>query len=170
MSSLGELFDTYNKILEQVVENEGELTPEIEKELQTTEQNLSKKVDNYVEFLNRTHSEIEYWKNKKQEMDEIKKALEALKKRLENNAFYYIKKNGVNDLIGNMYKFKLQKSTPRLIIDDVNKLPWNYKSEIVDIEIDKDKLKRDLQNGYEIEGAHLEGGLYLKKSYNKGTK
>jgi DNA repair ATPase RecN len=56
---------------------------------------------------------------------------------------------------------KIQKNPPKLIIDDPNKVPADYKTVEMVTNIDKVALKRDLKQRH-IDGVHIEQGTSLR--------
>lgn len=57
----------------------------------------------------------------------------------------------------------IQKSIPRLVVDNPDTLPEGYKILVpATFNIDSDSLKNDLKRGIEVDGAHLEQGSHLR--------
>lgn len=61
-----------------------------------------------------------------------------------------------------LWTFSLQKNPPSVIIDDMGALPRRYIIETISQAPDKALLKKEIKEGQEIPGAHLEQGVSLR--------
>lgn len=52
--------------------------------------------------------------------------------------------------------FTIRNNTPSLIIEDENLIPQKFITHISSIKIEKKEIKKEIKNGVEIPGAHLE--------------
>lgn len=86
MPNIFELGTALQKVFEEIEENGGELTPELEAELDITSQNFKDKVEAYCQVLTMYNSDIECCKNEKDRINSIQKvkknAVERIKQRL----------------------------------------------------------------------------------------
>lgn len=86
MPNIFELGTALQKVFEEIEENGGELTPELETELDITSQNFKDKVEAYCQVLTMYNSDIECCKNEKDRINSIQKvkknAVERIKQRL----------------------------------------------------------------------------------------
>lgn len=86
MPNIFELGTKLQKIFEAVEENDGELTPELEEELNITSENFKDKIEAYCQVLTIYKSDIECCKNEKDRVNSIqnvkKNTIERIKQRL----------------------------------------------------------------------------------------
>ena len=94
--------------------------------------------------------------------DEIKR-LQAMVRTAENRKDWlkdYLRENmaamGISKIDRDMVKISLRKAKDKLIVDDEDSLPDDYITIVTATKVIDAKLKEDLDNGVEIEGARLE--------------
>ena len=157
--SLYKIETEYLNILTKVDELGGELTPELEEQLNINESQLKGKSIAYLEFI-RTKEALNT------RIDEEIKRLNALKKtnnnlitRLKNGLYNAVKLYG--DFESGLTKFGTRK-TSSVSVADVNSLPKEYKKVKVTEQADKAAIKKALQNGEVIEGCEIIEGSNLK--------
>ncbi len=115
---------------------------------------------------------ILYIKKQEKQIEEIAdniKRLQALKKSREARLDRV--KKGYIEFIGAVGKKKIEttkgdmsvaRTAGKVIVVDINRIPPQYTRSTVQIDVMKDDLKKALQAGAEIDGAHLEGGVSLR--------
>ena len=118
-----ELFDIFN----QIEENEGELTPELEESLKITQDEFKDKIQAYTAVVKQLEVDLAAIKDEKARLDSLKKSKEKTIERL---------KNVMRDAI--MYFGETSKSGVKFIDYGTGKVSLR-KSE--SIELDDDKLK-----------------------------
>ena len=158
------LFDITNEALviyENLEENGGELTPEIEQALVINEKELQSKGIAYVELIGFTESYVS-------RVDEEIKRLQAIKKR--NTLLVDNLKNRLLDAQQTYGDFTLgfttitTRKSESIEVEDVNSLPKEFKVIKVTESADKMALKKAIQDGQEIEGVCIVEHLNLKIS------
>ena len=86
MPNIFELGTQLQKIFEVIEENDGELTPELEEELDITSQNFKDKIEAYCQVLTIYKSDVDCCKNEKDRINSIqnvkKNTIERIKQRL----------------------------------------------------------------------------------------
>lgn len=86
MANIFELGTNLQKIFEAIEENDGELTSELEEELDITSQNFKDKIEAYCQVLTIYNSDVECCKNEKDRVNSIQKTkkntIERIKQRL----------------------------------------------------------------------------------------
>ena len=92
--------------------------------------------------------------------------IELLKERIK----FAMKELGAKEVAGNLYKFQLRNSTARMVIDDEDQIPANFKMVVQTTAIDREKLKMVLTEGFEVQGAHLEESQALYVLDNPGKE
>lgn len=171
MATLSELLERQNEIEMALIDNGGELTPEIEEALGLTEENLKDKIDGYHSLMGK----LEYGNN---EIDAEIKRLQALKKtkenavkRLKGHLYDRMVEYGIDRIEGKLCKVFRKGTAPAVKIEDEVSLLAPYTFDItavkvdnawpdwvkVSVEVDKTKLKEVLK-GEEVAGCSLEAG------------
>jgi hypothetical protein len=145
-----------NQLTQMLIECGGELTPELEARLDVNRELLFKKVDSYNFIMEQFEAQALLWKKRKDAMNAIQKRFESQVERLNDRIKLAMKEMGKDEIKGNLYRFKLVKSQPKLIIDDEATLPGQFKMIVQVTTTDKEKLKSALKDGFEIPGARLE--------------
>lgn len=86
MPNIFELGTQLQKIFEVIEENDGELTPELEEELDITEENFKDKIEAYCQALTIYKSDVDCCKNEKDRINSVqnikKNTIERIKQRL----------------------------------------------------------------------------------------
>lgn len=143
-----EALQLYNEL----EENGGELTPEIEAQLTINKNELVSKSIAYLEvieerksFINRVDDEIKRLQN-------MKKANTNLVDRLENSLLMAQQTYG--DYEVGFKKITTRKSESIEVLD-VNSLPKEYKVIKITEQADKKKLKEAIKNGVKIDGVEV---------------
>lgn len=125
------------------------------------------KVDHVAILINMISSEAKKLKSEELQIASKRKQLELLIEAAESELKLEMSDEGICELQGEMIKYSLSNSPPKLIISDTTLIPKEYLRETVTIEIRKDAIKDQLKLGDIIPGAHLETGLTLKLIANK---
>ena len=167
MATLNELITNSSNTINKIIENGGELTPELSAEMETLETALETKVDNYALFMDRLKNEITYFKSKSKEFTTVEKTLKNLDANLKDRIKYAMGEMKKTELRGDNYRFKLSDTAGKLVISDEKLIPDKYKTETVIVEIDNETMKNDLRNGIDIAGAYLEKTKSLRKYISK---
>jgi hypothetical protein len=158
-TTLYNIENDYLKLISQIEEAEGELTPELEEALEINEKQLQGKSTAYLQVITTKegiNSAIDI---------EIKR-LQALKKRnsnlvlnLKNRLLEAVKLFGEFEVGFN--KFGTRKSSS-VQVDDINSLPAEFKTVKVTEAADKKAIKDAIKSGKEITGCLIVENLNLK--------
>lgn len=167
--SLITLVSESNDLERMLIESGGELTPEIEAMLQVKGAQLPDKVDAYHFTKDRFATLETYYKERANFYYNIAKQCGAVQDRLVENLKYAMNELHTDELVGHDVKFKLSKSKAKLVIDDPEMVPVAYKTEVITTQIEKEKLRADLEIG-EVAGAHLEPSFSLRTYANTPNK
>lgn len=149
----------YIELIKQVEEMDGEITEEINEQLEINESQLQNKSIAYLSVIKEKESFTML-------IDEEIKRLQALKKKNDN-----LIKNLKNKLLNavNLFgtfeigftKFGTRKSES-VIIEDVNELPNEFKVKKLSIQADKMAIKKALKNGQKVKGCSIQVNNNLK--------
>ena len=159
--TLYELSESYLEILQMCDEDNAEIADA----LNSVESDIEDKVKNGIAVIQELQHRVENCDAEIKRFAKLKKATENNLERIKN---YYldnlrcIGKLKVATPIGVMTVAK-SGGKRKMVIDDADLIPADFKSTRYEEVIDKDALRDAMENGVVIEGAHLEErGYYLK--------
>jgi hypothetical protein len=139
-------------IVAAIVENNGEITPEIEVALMVIEERTPAKIDAYAVVMERMEMESKYWAEKAEYYKRVSNSCKNVREKLRENIKYAMEQLGTKELMGRDVRFRLSSSTPKLVINE-DILDREYlKTEYV-TSPDKDRIKEALKAGTDVEGA-----------------
>lgn len=165
--NLVEIVNQAARIEEMLIENGGELTPEIQELLSINEVLLPEKVDKYNAIIERMDNLGDYYEKKVLFYERIYKSAINLKNSLKDNMKSAMLSLGVEEMKGEDVKFKLSKTNPRLIITDEKKIADEFLTMETKPVVNKDALKDHLKQYGDSAGAHLEDSYSLRVYPNK---
>lgn len=157
--TLYKIEENYIELIKQVEDADGEITDEINEQLEINETQLQSKSIAYLSVI----------KNKEaftMLIDEEIKRLQTLK-RQNNNVVSYLKNGLLNavNLFGafevGFTKFSTRKSES-VIVDDVNGLPKEFKVIKITEQADKKAIKDAIKKGQKIKGCSIQENKNLK--------
>lgn len=131
-------------------------------ELIVHEDGSLRSVDDAYISIRHVENAIESLKKEEEERRSRRKALEARVEEAKAFIKKYMLQEGLAELEGNVVKYSLAKSQPKLIIEDEKVIPEDYKQQTVITEIRKDAIKDQLKMGDQIPGCRLEDSFSLK--------
>ena len=124
--SLNDILEDYQKIENELIESDGEISELLEKKLNLHEKELGDKLDGYEHFVRYLKSKIEYLKNMENHFSNRRKVLENSIKRCKNSMTNSLVITGKNKVKTNDFNFSLGKSQKWFIdmdlLDDVQKV------------------------------------------------
>jgi hypothetical protein len=165
--TLQEIVGDELSFIAKLIENNGEISEEMEASMALGEENLPQKIDDYAYRIDRLALEVSHLDKRKKEIDNIMKNLKTSQEWLRNNmkiSMIALKKDRAE---GNNFYFKLSSSKPKVSIDNDAKIPAIYMKEKVESVIDVDLLKEDLTKGTVIPGAKLVDVFSIRKYVQK---
>lgn len=165
--TLLELVTAGQNMTRSIIENGGELTPDLEKALSMVEIEVPAKIDQYVEVLDRLDMEEVYWKSKAKERTAIAKGCANASKRLRDTLRSTMKVFDFKEIFGNDYRFLLTTSAAKLVVENESLIPQEFKMQVTEWVLDKEKIKSALKDKIEIPGVSLEQKGTLRKYVNK---
>ncbi len=129
---------------------------------------LPKKIDHVANVIHALQVEAKKLKSQEMELSHQRKALEFVVEQAESSIKEELRNEDRVEMTGELIKFTIHDSPPKLIIEDESLIPEVYKTEVIKKELRKDAIKDELRMGNEIPGAKLETGITLKTLVNKG--
>lgn len=159
-------------LIAKIAENGGEITPDIEMQLQEIDTKTPATIDAFSTMMERLEIEGAYWKKKAEEYSIVAKGLEKAQVRMKEFMKYAIEQLNTDELNGLEVRYKLSRSKPKLVInesylDD----SWKKTETTIAISADKAKIESALKEGQQIDGAMLVETKSLRKYINtRGEK
>lgn len=150
-----------------ILENQGEMSPELEKRLEFNTTALMSKVDNYVFIEDHLEMNANYWKDKAEACKAVAARYEHAQEKLRNRIKLVMTEMGRKELLGEHYRYYLAQYKPKVVISQPEKIPSECKMVIQELVPDKDKIKSLLEEGFEVPGASLEPVFALRLAENK---
>lgn len=160
-----------------IIENNGEIPPELDEALTNVQIDLADKLDGYGFVMERFEKALKpYWKDQLEFHQKVLKAIDAIPKKLKERLKFACAdelKEGEKKIVkeGNKFKFTISKLAPTVHVIDDELLPEKYlKTETVEVTnttVDEDLLRKDLEDGVEVEGAWLEPSYRITKTKKK---
>lgn len=140
----------------------GDLTDEqFRDSLMELEETKIEKCSNAIRYLNMMKHNIEDMKAEEKRIATMRKTLESRIKIIENVFTYALSEMGDKEVITRYGIMKIRKNPPSVVIDDETKIPAKYTTQKIIITPDKTKIKKAIQNGEKVTGAHIEHGKGL---------
>lgn len=160
--TLSELVKISHQIQEMLVENDGEITPAIEKSMTELHNKLPEKCDSYKFFIDDLKSQSEVMNERAAVFIKISKSMLNYIDSLK----YYLKMNIINlgeeELVGTHWKWKLVNNAASLIVDDEKLVPAKFKEIVQVTKIRSDLIKEALKAGEIVPGTRLESGSHVR--------
>lgn len=132
MASIFDINEEYLKIIQELEESGGEITPELEERLNITRDQLESKLKAYYAIIKQNEALIDLSKDEKNRLNDRQKAKENLIDRLKKIVAYTVEQFGEvkpkaknKSLSFDTLSVSL-KETDALEIEDVNKIPTMY--------------------------------------------
>jgi Gp157 protein len=168
-TTLLSLMNQAMSLAQQIVEARGELTPELEKELEVSDQSLALKADAYVLVDERLEAEAAYFERKSKEFNKISKAFSKAQDKLRDRVLFVLSQSDKIEVFGTEYHWKKIKCAKRMCVDE-SQLPKEFLMVVSQTVPDREKIKMALGEGFEISGVTEEGGFYVRPFENSSKE
>ena len=144
----------YQQIVNELIENGAELTPELELALQITKDNFHSKSESYAFITRQFDAELDIIDNEIKRLQQAKKTREKAIERLKANIELAMNTFEVDKIETPLIKISFRKSES-VEVEDVNQLPNEFKVIKLTETADKFKIKDAIKAGVEIIGCYL---------------
>jgi hypothetical protein len=145
---------SYNQLAEELIDNGGELTPELSEALAITEEQLQNKSVAYSFVIKQIDSEVDIIDVEIKRLQAMKKTRENASERLKANIKHAMELFNIDEIKTPLVKINFRKSEA-VEVDDVNSLPYAYKTVKVVETADKVAIKEAINNGADIIGCRI---------------
>jgi hypothetical protein len=142
-------------LLEAIAEQEGEITPEQDEQLAINRYELETKAVDYSMAILQLNAWVDMADKEAKRVTAIKNAYKKTSETLKQRITDAMERYDIKEVKDATIKVSLRKSV-QTIIDDLDQVPKQYKTVKVETTPDKTAIKKAIQEGEIIEGAHLE--------------
>jgi len=146
MANIYQISQDLLTIFQELEENGGELTPELEQELNITQESLYDKIKSYVSVIHHYEDDLDSIKRETTRLSNLKKSKEKIVERLKSVVLKAVEdfgdenKNGVKSIDFGTGKVSTRKSEAVYLYDDNIEHIVNCLNDILDIETDNNQL------------------------------
>lgn len=152
--TLFDLGQNYLDVLGKIEEAQGELTPELEAELDLAISEIITKTDGYIKVASEFDIAIQQAKEWEQKFQAKRKSLENQLDRLKQRLIQHMKATNMPEIIGELGKVKLMHSKAVTILNE-KELPANFIETVTTTKILKSEISAALKTGQTVPGAEL---------------
>jgi hypothetical protein len=138
------------RLHQQIEENGGDLTPELEEQLTITEHDRESKCEGYVSVIRQLKSKSELLKSEAKRLLDAARTYDKSVERLEDNLLSSIVQLG--NIKTNFVSISTRRNKSVEIADDVE-IPLQYQR--VKIEANKTAIKEAIESGIDVPGATI---------------
>ena len=150
-----------NDILTQLEELGGEITPELEQALAINEEQFVAKAEDYGHAILNLKGMAGAAKAEKERLASLQKFYENAQKRLTDALSNAMQVFG-HDKVENATMRLSLRHTTATEVDDLDQLPAEFKTTKVEVVADKTAIKKAIQSGEDVPGAHLVENVSLQ--------
>ena len=146
----------YLQMADALIENGGELTPELELSLAINKDQLQVKSAGYAFVIKDKDAEIAAIDTEIERLNKLKSVRVNAKERLKDAIKTAMELYGIEKIESNTIRITLAKSAPSVVIEDESLIPEKYKRTETKTTISKKDISNDLKAGEKIKGCYLE--------------
>ena len=150
-----------NAIITQLEELGGEITPELEQALAINEESFAAKSEDYGHAILNLKGMAAAAKAEKERLAALQKFYENTCNRLDNALKTAMVATGHDKVETPTMRLSLRHTTATEV-DDLDALPAEYKTTKVEVVADKTAIKKAIQSGEDVPGAHLVENVSLQ--------
>ena len=150
-----------SNILNAIEANDGEITPELDEALTITNEQFAAKSEDYGHAILNLEALAAAAKAEKDRLAGLQKYYENVRTRLKERLGETMDALGIPKVETPTMRLSLRRTT-FTVVDDVNLLPDDLKTTKVEVVADKTAVKKAIQEGREVEGAHLVENVSLQ--------
>jgi hypothetical protein len=146
---------SYNQLAEELIDNGGEITPELSEALAITEEQLQNKSVAYSFVIKQMDADVEIIDAEIKRLQAAKKQREKASEYLKERIKHAMDTFQIDEIKTPLVKINFRKSET-VEVQDVNALPSLYKVVKVTEQADKAAIKAALKDGVEVTGCTIE--------------
>lgn len=142
-------------------DNGGEVTPELEQALAINEEQFVAKAEDYGHAILNLKGMVAAAKAEKDRLAALQKFYENAQKRLTDALTTAMQVFGQDKVENATMRLSLRHSTATEV-DDLDQVPAEFKTTKVEVVADKTAIKKAIQQGEDVPGAHLVENVSLQ--------
>jgi len=154
MSSLFQISNDMQLIVNELIANGGELTDELQDQLQITESQMKQKASGYAQVIRAMKYDNDVVDAEIKRLQAIKKVRKNTTERLENALSDAMQQFELDVIDTPTTKISF-RSSQSVEITDENAIDKQFKTQIITTKIDKMEIKRAIKGGATVDGAEL---------------
>ena len=154
MSSLFKISNDMQLIVNELIANGGELTDELQDQLQITESQMKQKASGYAQVIRAMKYDNDVVDAEIKRLQAIKKVRKNTTERLENALSDAMQQFELDVIDTPTTKISF-RSSQSVEITDENAIDKQFKTQIITTKIDKMEIKRAIKGGAKVDGAEL---------------
>ena len=155
MKSLYSISAELELIRQSVIDNDGELTEDLEKQLFISEAELQQKAINYALAIKNIEAEEYVIKSEIDRLKKLKDRRAKLSSKLKENIKYAMDRYEVPKIESPTINLSLRTSKS-LIIEDDAEVPAKFVTIVQQTKIDKMAIKKEMKEGLKIDGVYIQ--------------
>ncbi len=145
---------SYNQLAEELIDNGGEITPELSEALAITEEQLQNKSVAYSFVIKQMDADVEIIDAEIKRLQSAKKQREKASEYLKERIKHAMDLFSIDEIKTPLVKINFRKSET-VEVQDVNALPSLYKVVKVTEQADKAAIKAALKDGVDVAGCSI---------------
>jgi hypothetical protein len=153
-TTIFQIEQNYNQLAEQLIDNDGELTPELSEQLAITEEQLQNKSVAYSFVIKQMDADVDIISAEISRLQNLKKQREKASDYLKERIKHAMDTFQIDEIKTPLVKINFRKSET-VEVDDVNQLPAAFKVVKVTEQADKAAIKAALKDGVEVAGCSI---------------
>lgn len=154
MSSLFKISNDMQLIVNELIANGGELTDELQDQLQITESQMKQKATGYAQVIRAMRYDNDIVDAEIKRLQAIKKVRKNTTERLENALSDAMQRFEMDVIETPISKISF-RSSQSVEITDENAIDKQFKTQIITTKVDKMEIKRAIKGGATVTGAEL---------------
>ena len=152
--NLFQITNEMQSIMNELIENGGELTPQLQSMLTITESQLKEKAVNYAMVIRSMDYETNVIDEEIKRLQGLKKSRQNAMERLKSVLTNAMEQCDMDAIETPTNKISFRKSQSLQILDETL-VPKQYKTQVITTKIDKNAIKQDMKNGITVDGVEL---------------
>jgi hypothetical protein len=153
-TTIFQIEQNYNQLAEQLIDNDGELTPELSEQLAITEEQLQNKSVAYSFVIKQMDADVDIIEAEIKRLQNLKKQREKASEYLKERIKHAMDLFSIEEIKTPLVKINFRKSET-VEVNDVNQLPAAYKVVKVTEQADKIAIKAALKDGVDVAGCSI---------------
>lgn len=149
-----DMLDLQNKLIESI-DDDGVVDTLISQALEVKEKEFTEKAVAVATIYRKFDNEISLYESEINRLTAYMERLKKCQKKVKDNLSFACQRLGIEEIKGMYANISFTKSETTEI-DDISLIPKEYLVEKVEVKPDKTAIKKAIQSGIEVQGAHIQ--------------